>query len=633
MVAGSGSTLIVALSLGAVIVCPAPASAQVAPLTPAGVAPMQVASALPGRLDGLVTDHRGAPLPGAAITAQGASLLFAVSDDRGRFSFYGLAPGPYLVRAVLPGYVTSKRELVQVLPAHAAWQAIRLSRSGAADMELAERPVLGASVAGAPGEEAHDHEAVAWRLRHLKRSVLRDEGQTAIDLADAPETLDAWIAGRELDRLASAGAATYAAVQTGWLPGLPVNGQVQLLTSSNFDTPQELFSSATLPAGIAYFAIGSAVGRSGHWSAQAAIAQGDLSSWTFAGAYATDIASRHSLDVTVAYGLQRYEGPDPMALDAVTGGNRNAGAMTVTDRWAFSDWGSLTAGTRLARYGYIDGRSMWSPSASFRWTPADRTALRFSASQVMSAPGAEEFVPAPVGGLWLPSQRTFTSAVPGAPFRPSRTRQLEVTVDREVGAFLLSARGFSQQVTEQIVTMFGVHVEGQPRSDLGHYAVANAGDVDAYGWGVELSRPVASRLRGGVAYSLTQARWAASPDLMVVARSAPSVLRAASERIHDITTTLETEIPQAETRIFAVYRLSSGFARAAINQAQPGFAARFEVQVAQPLPFLDFTSAEWEALVAVRNLFRETMDGMSVYDELLVVRPPKRIVGGLLVRF
>jgi hypothetical protein len=111
------------------------------------------------------------------------------------------------------------------------------------------------------------------------------------------------------------------------------------------------------------------------------------------------------------------------------------------------------------------------------------------------------------------------------------------------------------------------------------------------------------------------------------------VLRGGSERVHDITTTLETEIPQVETRVFAVYRLSSGFARAAVTEFEPGFAARFEVQVAQPLRFLDFTSAEWEALVAVRNLFRETVDGMSVYDELLVVRPPKRIVGGLLVRF
>ena len=39
-------------------------------------------------------------------------------------------------------------------------------------------------------------------------------------------------------------------------------------------------------------------------------------------------------------------------------------------------------------------------------------------------------------------------------------------------------------------------------------------------------------------------------------------------------------------------------------------------------------------VVAVKNVFRDTTarDG-SVYDELLVIRPPTRLVGGVLVRF
>jgi len=38
-------------------------------------------------------------------------------------------------------------------------------------------------------------------------------------------------------------------------------------------------------------------------------------------------------------------------------------------------------------------------------------------------------------------------------------------------------------------------------------------------------------------------------------------------------------------------------------------------------------------LLAVRNLFREELMDASMYDELLVVKPPKRIVGGVTVRF
>jgi hypothetical protein len=38
-------------------------------------------------------------------------------------------------------------------------------------------------------------------------------------------------------------------------------------------------------------------------------------------------------------------------------------------------------------------------------------------------------------------------------------------------------------------------------------------------------------------------------------------------------------------------------------------------------------------LVAVSNLFKEALYENSVYDELLVVRPPKRVLGGVTVRF
>jgi hypothetical protein len=38
-------------------------------------------------------------------------------------------------------------------------------------------------------------------------------------------------------------------------------------------------------------------------------------------------------------------------------------------------------------------------------------------------------------------------------------------------------------------------------------------------------------------------------------------------------------------------------------------------------------------LVAVRNLFRESFADASVYDELLVARPPKRLLGGITVKF
>jgi hypothetical protein len=46
-----------------------------------------------------------------------------------------------------------------------------------------------------------------------------------------------------------------------------------------------------------------------------------------------------------------------------------------------------------------------------------------------------------------------------------------------------------------------------------------------------------------------------------------------------------------------------------------------------------FSGAEWEMLVALRSLFRDDLLDASIYDELLVVRSPKRVVGGVTVRF
>jgi hypothetical protein len=100
-----------------------------------------------------------------------------------------------------------------------------------------------------------------------------------------------------------------------------------------------------------------------------------------------------------------------------------------------------------------------------------------------------------------------------------------------------------------------------------------------------------------------------------------------------VTTTVEAQMPVTETRVFVLYKLNTGFAASESVSAHGRFGSRFDLQVNQALPFLDFTSAQWEALVTVRSLFREDLVETSIYDELLVVKPPKRVVGGLTVRF
>ena len=96
---------------------------------------------------------------------------------------------------------------------------------------------------------------------------------------------------------------------------------------------------------------------------------------------------------------------------------------------------------------------------------------------------------------------------------------------------------------------------------------------------------------------------------------------------------MQADIPVTATRVFALYRVNTAFVARQPDEDQPGAGARFDVQVTQALPFLNFTNAQWEMLFGIRNMFRELAPDASVYDELLVLRPPKRVVGGLTVRF
>ncbi|MGH9199020.1 MAG: TonB-dependent receptor domain-containing protein, partial [Acidimicrobiia bacterium] len=293
-------------------------------------------------------------------------------------------------------------------------------------------------------------------------------------------------------------------------------------------------------------------------------------------------------------------------------------------------------GARFARYGYLEGKGLFSPRLAVSMTPASLFNATLTISRRLVAPGAEEFVPQGIKGLWLPPERTF-APIPGAALMPERIDHYDVAMDRSLfGMVVIGFQAFYQRVDHQTATLFDVRVPQEPVTHLGHYYVASAGDVKTRGWRVSLTRSFAPGLRGSVNYSRASAEWDATTRSGALVMLAPSAARLAGESFHDITSSIESEIPGTATRIVALYKLNTAFANTDATDeggSQKGFGTRFDVQVNQSLPFLDFTNAQWEILVAVRTLFREADSERSVFDELLVVRPPKRIVSGLLVKF
>ena len=592
-----------------------------------------------GAITGSVSDERGGALAGATISALGATWATTVSDVRGQFSIDSLPPGEYVLQAHLTGFSGSRRETVYVGPGGITQPRLMLRRLEAAvattgTTPVYARPILAAGVqlptvtlsdkaeATSASDDGHSHTETAWRLRHIKRSILKDTSTFAGIVERDTQINTGSVFGRAVDSAASM-AATF-------FTELPFSGEVNVLTTSAF-APGALFSGELLPRGVAYLAIGAPT-PAGDWSFRAAMSEGDLSSWIVSGAFASKDDGTHQYDFGYTYSTQEYLGGNIAALARVKDGSRNVGEMFAFDRWTLSPHVAVEYGGRYARHDYLPDRGLFSPTLGLMVEPLKHTRVTATVAQRMVAPGAEEFLATEMPGPWLPPERTFAplGGLDEAAFRVERARYVDLSLEREFNdAYVLGVRRFFQDVEDQLVTLFGLSVPNGPQS-VGHYYVASAGAVDADGWAFRLATPPSKRIRGSIDYSVTRARWLSRGD--DIAPWAPAAVRPEKEDIHDVTTSFETEIRETATRVFVLYKINSAFTRSNTDLTRPGLDGRFDVQVNQALPF-EVGGTRWEVLVGLRNLFRDPNQPGSVYDELLVVKPPKRVVGGFLVRF
>ena len=592
-------------------------------------------------IHGLVTDDTGAPVAGAMVSAMGAATTFAISDRSGKFELGALAPGSYLVRAHRAGFAASRTTTIEVRGGGRVSSTITLRK---ADPQILTAGVgLIGTVDAAPGrddaapgtsgepvENADDQTETAWRIRHARRGILKDAD---IPLIAADDSSNPFAAVDVLGRAVG----SPARLATSFFADTPFSGQVNLLTTSSFDTPHQLFSGSNVARGTAYARVGAPVGTQGDWTVRGAITQADITAWLVAGSYKTRAPARHQYEFGMSYSMQRYDGGNPLALRDVADGSRNAGMVYALDTFTISPSLWVSYGGRYAQYDYLEHRSLVSPRVALTVTPTDGFRMSVLASQRAHAPGAEEFLPPGDTGIWLPPQRTFSSLEPGQGLDAERTTLVAFEVERDVAASTIAFRAFRQKTDDQLVTVFGAELPSQPVAKLGHYLIANVGDVAARGYTAEFRTNIVGRIQSSVAYSVATAEMDPANDLRFLLLLAPSATRPSRERIHDLATTIHAEVPETSTKVLLLYRLSNGFARPALagtdGADRPGIDSRFDVQVRQSLPFLDFSAARWEMLVAVRNFFREASDDQSVYDELLTVRPPKRIVGGVTVHF
>jgi hypothetical protein len=581
-------------------------------------------------------DDHSQPLAGVVVSALGGTSAFAVSDSNGRFVLRDLSAGPYLVRAHLQGYAPARGRIVQVTMSPRDISIALTKVAGSSDQPQVLQAGLAAPVdegeqATSDDNDTEDHSELAWRLRHLRRSVLKD-----VNGAVLPPDSDTSFMEGSLAALAKA-VGSPVRFASDFITDLPLNGQINLLTSTSFDRPQSLFSLQNgIPNSVAFVSL-TAPTTTGNWDVRGGTTQGDLSSWIVAGSYSWQpTGSSHSYRAGMSYAMQRYFGGNADALAAMADGRRNAGEMYAFDRWALTSRLDLSYGARYARYDYLAHETLFSPKVSVTVTPLSQESLRVrgTISRREIAPGAEEFL-LPSTGMWSPPGRTFSPASARLGFHPEQIDHVEIAAEQPIANdVVLGVRAFRQQVNDQLVTLFGVSLPDTAGTNIGHYYVGTAGDVDAHGWGVSVSRAVTNGIHASVDYTQANAQWLRpSAGTASVALVSPSVIRRQFERLRDLTTSVESEVPGVDTRVFVIYKINSGFTRPDAVTLRPQLGSRFDVEVSQALPFLNFSSAQWEMVVAVRNLFHEDLLDASVYDELQVVRPPKHVVGGVTVRF
>ena len=420
-----------------------------------------------GSIASVVRDINGLPVPGAIVSAVGGRTVTATTDARGRCTLPALPAGDYLVRVHRTGFIVASSLLVKVTPGDVSAHSIVLRPVGADTSAGAAPGVLAAGIvpAGTAGSESgtvdsdsesDDHSETAWRLRHVKRSVLRD----AVEHAGETATVDD-AAGIPAGVSAVFASAVPTPVHDTMFGAAALTGQVNLLTTSTFDTPEQLLSDVSFARGIAYVSLGASAGQRGDWAMQAAMTQGDVASWVFAGSFVGRPIAGHQYRSGLSYATQRYTGPNPAAVAAVAEGTRNSGALYAYDTWTLTRRAIVVYGARYARYGYVEG-GLFSPRVELTVTPFDRydkLRLRLEAARRAEAPGADEFAAGTIANTWVPPERTFAPLV-GNLFTPERTHTYRVTMERDVtSSTLFAVRSFYQRTWDQTVTLFGA---GQP---------------------------------------------------------------------------------------------------------------------------------------------------------------------------
>jgi len=571
----------------------------------------------PSRLEGVISSEHGEPLVGAIVSVFGANLangaLITISDEDGRFRISGLPPGPYTVRAYLSGFLPSPSSRVEVAGEGNAVEPISMRLAPIETPEpsepLAENAAPGSTASGIDEPLVSE---LKWLLRHGKRNILHG--------------LDGVLVPVELQSESAARAGRDPFV------GFPLTGEMGIMASALEGDLGDL-SEVGLDARLAFARLDIPTGPRSRWEVSAQVLESLLSSWAGRAEFITEGSSGQELAAGLTYGSHEYGIQDdfrPSGADLVSRRGEN-----LSVEWFGSAFGrhrfslgaaEVDAGLSYQYYSYLDQPGYLTPRVEVSWRPAGggETVLKGALDYKVMAPGGES-----VSLLTRVAGADFIGpTAQGAPkLQAEKTVSTQLSMERRFGeTSAVEVFLFREEAADQLVKAY-LRDEPDAQGGPGHYLVANGGDFRARGVGLAFSSRVGS-VASSVGYRFGLARTLSSA---AVGGFEPGN----EEEIHDLTTALATEIGCTGTRLRAVYRLISHPPMRPEDDGSGSTAldSRFNVQVRQLLPFVGWSSAEWELMLAVRNLFYQDVETAAFLDELAVIDSPRRVLGGVTVRF
>jgi hypothetical protein len=556
------------------------------------VASTILAPAAPARADeggglvGWVESTRGVPVAGALVSVFGRGIrggsLVTLADSQGQFVLPSLPPGSYTLRAVGSGHQPSAARHVTVLPNRDALYTLSLA------------PVAGALAAEA--EKAASRDEWRWLVRHKRRSVLESAGPDTAAAGDAAPAL--------------------ALADTSSLALDGFDGSVELAaTSAAGGVPDA--GGLGMPAGMGSLQLQGRLTEGVSWALGGLVSESEGRDWRVAAEFVLEPGAGHEVEVGAGYGAGLERATQSLGLGP-NEPQRAHGAVFARDRFRIGERLTTTAGARYTYLGFLPDSHHVDAVVEVEVAGDVETVVRGSLATRTLAPGGDLLTLSTIA-----ASPAITWARLDGDVRAARSFHYEVGVDRRLGpAARLGARLFSESTSDALLTAFE---DGVP-------VVRNGGTLEARGFGVTVGRRFGGVLDGSVTYTFGQGRRSGAEAF---AHRTPAAAFEESE-FHDLAARVETFIDWSDTRVAALCRLNTLTDAGVPSLSGPrasSTSTRFDVQLTQGLPFLaPLTRADWELLLAVRNMFYEASQA-GFLDELAVQDPPTRVVGGISVRF